>query len=229
MTFGIKKGADLNAYKTTCEEINQSMHVISKKVKEKQLTLDQAKQEIVLIVAQKNPWQFVNVYDVAPETIIDLSGGGLHHSWEEDPGYPLGNVLYEVQQDVMDPVSTIRSFDQGKIMDDGSIREIQIDDYFIHLDRSEDRNTYIPSQVEEGEILFSTPHYSLSRLAVNAERPMQTESSFHHLFVKEGEVEVIAGKDVLNVTRGHSCFVPQGITYSIVPKHPSIVLQTFLC
>jgi len=227
MTFGIKKGTNTAHYRQTCEQIETYMKELSKNILKQKKTHEQAQKEASEFIREKNPWQYVNVYDVSAETLIDLSGGGLHHSWEEDPLNPLGNVVYEVQQDVMDPVSTIRSFDQGKILADGSVREIHIDDYFHHLDLDEKRNTYIPTQVED-QHLFSTPHYSLSRLAINSDQPMKTESSFHHLFVKEGEIIVASPKGRVEVTRGHSCFVPLGVEYIISPKHPSIVLQTFV-
>ena len=228
ITLGIKKGADMTRYKQVCKEIELHMKDVSAQIRAGRITLEDAKHQAHAFITAKDPWQFVNVYNVAPETLIDLSGGGLHHSWEEDEDNPLGNVVYEVQQDVMDPVSTIRSFDQGKIMEDGTIREIHIDDYFTYLDQSEERNTYIPTQGGEGELLFTNPHYSLARLAVNVDRPMHADTSFHHLFVKEGEVKVIAGKDEIVITRGHSGFIPKGVTYVIHPDHPSIVLHTFL-
>lgn len=229
ITFGIKKGADIAEYKTTCFEIEKKMKELSHKVINNNLSLKEAKEEALIFIKEKNPWQFVNVHEVKKRDIVDLSGGGLHHSWEEDiEACPMGNVLYEVQQDVMDPVCTIRSFDQGKFKEDGSIREIHIGDYFKYIDLDEKRNTLTVKENMDG-VLFNTPYYSLSLFSFTKKSIMESSTSFHHLFVQEGEVVITDSLgNGLTVGQGHSCFVPQGITYEINPKIPSEILLTFL-
>lgn len=227
ITFGIKKGADINEYKKTCLEIEKKMKELSVLIINKSISLDEARKSASLYIQEKNPWQFVNVCEVKKGDSVDLSGGGLHHSWEEDEEkYPLGNILYEVQQDVMDPVSTIRSFDQGKIMDNGSIRKIQIEEYFKHLDLNEERNTLRSGKSDV--ILFNTPYYSLNRIVVSNKITQSAEGSFHHLFVKTGSIIVESTDGKVLVTRGHSCFIPKGITYTIDSTEESVVLQTFV-
>lgn len=228
ITFGIKKGIHLNAYKETCIHIDNTMKKLSKMIIEKKLTFAEAKIEAKAFIVEKNPWQYVNVQEVQKGDVVDLSGGGLHHSWEEDAEkLPLGNVLLEVQQDEMDPVSTIRSFDQGKFLKDGTIREIQIETYFKHLDTSEQRNTLRTQQNDE--ILLNTPYYSLNKINVEKKMDIKTETSFHHLFVKEGSIIVGSENGDLFVSRGHSCFIPRGITYTIEEtSEKSEVLQTYI-
>jgi hypothetical protein len=223
ITFGVKKGVDVDKYKTTCIAIDNEMKKLSEQVRSGSLTLSQAKQKAKEQIAIQNPWQFVNVHEVKKGDVVDLSGGGLHHSWEEDENSTQGNIVYEVQQDVMDPVSTLRSFDQGKIKEDGTIREIQIEKYFEYLDSNEKRNALSLKESANGN-LFDTPFYSLSLLSLSGKKKMESASSFHHLFVKEGEIEV----DNLVVGKGHSCFVPQGTQYEINSKTNSEVLLTFL-
>lgn len=228
ITYGIKRGVDIAKYKETCVLINEEMKRLSKMVIEKKITLAKAKEEASIYITEKNPWQFVNVHTVNKGDIVDLSGGGLHHSWEEDVSNPLGNILYEVQQDVMDPICTIRSFDQGKFKDDGTIREIHIDDYFTHIDLDEKRNTLITQKNEKG-VLFDTPYYSLSLLSINNEITMESATSFHHLFVQRGKIQVKGIKEnIITVGRGHSCFIPQGVQYTINSTGTSDVLLTFL-
>jgi len=229
ITFGLKKGADISKYKETCIAINNEMKKLSDKVVGKLITREQAEQEAKKCIAEKNPWQFVNVYQVKKGDVVDLSGGGLHHSWEEDStNYPLGNIVYEVQQDVMDPVSTLRSFDQGKIKEDGTIREIQIEKYFESLDCDEKRNKLVAQKNENG-VLFDTPYYSLSLLGLSENKKMESSTSFHHLFTQTGKIMVkdTIGNEVV-VGTGHSCFIPQGVQYEILPQEPSEVLLTFL-
>jgi len=229
ITFGVKKGINIQKYKETCVAINETIKKLSEMIIEQSLSREQAQKEANAFIKEKNPWQFVNVHEVKKGDIVDLSGGGLHHSWEEDiEGYPMGNVLYEVQQDVMDLVCTIRSFDQGKFKEDGSIREIHIDDYFKYIDLDEKRNTLAVKENEDGA-LFDTPYYSLSLFTISKKQAMESSTSFHHLFIQEGEVTITdsIGNEV-TVGQGHSCFMPQGITYEINPKIQSEVLLTFL-
>lgn len=229
ITFGVKKGIDINKYKETCISINDMMKKLSEMVVKKATSIEQAQEKAKTFIKEKNPWQFVNVCEVKKGDIVDLSGGGLHHSWEEDMiNYPLGNILYEVQQDVMDPICTIRSFDQGKFKDDGTIREIHIDDYFKYLDLDEKRNTLTIEKNTNGK-LFDTPHYSLSLLSLSKTEKMQSSTSFHHLFVQTGNILVKDGaNNTVTVGEGHSCFIPKGITYEVIPQTNSEVLLTFL-
>ncbi|MFZ2206772.1 MAG: hypothetical protein WA061_04085 [Microgenomates group bacterium] len=229
ITFGLKKGVDIDEYKNCCFEINNKMKELSSLVVEKSMTRAQADQLAREFITEKNPWQFVNTHIVKKGDVVDLSGGGLHHSWEEDlSACPQGNILYEIQQDVMDPVSTIRSFDQGKFKEDGTIRDIQIDDYFKHIDQDEKRNTLSIEKKEDGQ-LFDTPFYSLTSLKLEADKNMKSTSSFHHLFVKDGSIEVVdESGESIQIGRGHSCFIPQGIRYVIHPKIQGELLLTYL-
>ncbi len=228
ITFGIKKGTDIGKYKNTCFRIEKKMKELSHKVMSNNLSVREAKEEALMFIREENPWQFVNVCEIKKGDVVDLSGGGLQHSWEEDENkYPLGNVLYEVQQDVMDPVSTIRSFDQGKIMQDGSIREIQIEEFFKHLDISEQRNTFAERK-NNNSLLFDTPHYSLNKIDVSKKTTLSSISSFHHLFVQNGAISVESEEGSVFVSQGHSCFIPKGIIYTIDTSGVSEVLQTYM-
>jgi len=226
MTFGIKKGADMNAYKETCFSIDNTMKKLSEMIIQNKLTRERAGQEAILCVQENNPWQYVNIHEVKKGDIVDLSGGGLHHSWEEDKmRFPLGNIVFEVQQDEMDPISTIRSFDQGKFLENGTVRKIQIDTYFKYLDMNEQRNT-LKMQQKNNTVLFNTPYYSLKKLEIEKKMEMKTEMSFHHLFVKEGVVSIRSENGEIYATQGHSCFIPQGIIYTIEASVKSELLQT---
>ncbi|MFH0773539.1 MAG: hypothetical protein V1922_04480 [bacterium] len=228
ITFGIKKGTDINIYKETCFSIDDTMKKLSEMIIKKSLTFMQAQQEATVYIQEKNPWQYVNMHTVKSEDVVDLSGGGLHHSWEENiKNLPQGNILYEVQQDEMDPTSTIRSFDRGKFLDDGTVRATQIDAYFKYLDTDEERNT-LKTQQKNSAILFATPHYSLKKLEIEKKLEMKTETSFHHIFVKKGSTSLRSEGGELFVSEGHSCFIPQGVPYTIEVSEKSTLLQTSL-
>lgn len=228
ITFGIQKGANTQEYKSSCERINAEMKSLSAAVKTGSMTVADARDKMKQCIAHENPWQYVNVHYIPADGVVDLSGGGLHHSWEEDAkACPQGNVVYEVQQDVMDPECTLRSFDQGKIMDDGSIRTIHIDDYFRHLDTDEKKNTLTLSAGKDG-ILFNSPHYKLNKISLSNKTEMVAKDSFHHLFVKSGRIRVYGGGVSLTVGSGHSCFIPSETQYTLNPEEESVILQTYI-
>ena len=232
ITLGIKKGINPEDYKQVCKDIETTMKQLSQEVIDHKKTLEQASAEAKNIVHSKNPWQFINQYHVDANTLLDLSIGGLHHSWEEDPNSVLGNVLYEVQQDVADEFCTLRSFDQGKIKADGTVRTITIDDYFRFLDADEQHNAFefALKTATEGTRLLTTKNYCMDVVTLQNESQSEITDSFVHLFVKEGDISVKTATGSVRVTKGHSCFVPQCCgSYIIVPhQQNSTVIKTFI-
>jgi mannose-6-phosphate isomerase class I len=178
-----------------------------------------------------NPWQYVNVHSVDQYSLLDLSIGGIHHSWEEDENLPNGNIVYEVQQDVMDDFCTLRSFDQGKIKDDGTIRTIHIDDYFQFLDVTEEHNTIdFALRRRQGTNLLKTPYYSMDELQISDKTQVQVGESFDHLFVLSGVARVTYADTTLTIGKGHSCFVPWKVgSYTLEPvQGNTTVLKTYI-
>ena len=231
-TLGLKKGINIDDYKNACLKIDEKMKSLSNKILNKQMNLDEAKEIAKEFIKTINPWQFINVLEIKKNQIMDSGNGGIHHSWEEDLiKFPNGNVLYEVQQDVMDPVSTIRAFDKGKFKSDGSIRELHIEDYFKYLDIS-DENNYIEKMFpkKQGSNLITKKYYKLDLLEVADELTKKIEGSFIHLFVKSGKVTISAGEGEVILTRGHSCFISEKIdTYKIRSiSEKSELLKTFV-
>lgn len=232
VTFGIKKGADLSTYKAVCVAIDQKTTELSSRVMQNTLSHKEAVEQLKEFIKSQNPWKFVNVHKVKKHTIVDLSAGGIHHSWEEDPvSCPGGNILYEVQLDVTDDESTIRSFDKGKMQKDGTVRTIHIDDYFTYLDTQPENNDLtLATQKRSGQSLFQTPYYSLDTINLTKEVVSENTTSFVHLFVVEGEVEVETADHTIEVGKGHSCFIPFGVrSYSLTPLQPTTsVLKTYI-
>lgn len=232
ISLGIKEGIDVNEYQKTCEEIDTFMHEISDKVQLGEVTLDDAREQAQAFVHQKNPWQFVNRYVMDKHALIDLSMGAIHHSWEENrEETPLGNIIYEVQLDASDDEATIRSFDQGKIKDDGTVRDMTISDYFEHLDTDPEHNTlkYVTRHAD-GEKLLRTRFYSVDLLKITSNSQLSTLNSFHHLYVRDGDVSVTAGGTTIRVTRGHSCFIPSSVKEYEISSNSgeSVILKTFV-
>jgi mannose-6-phosphate isomerase class I len=168
-----------------------------------------------------NPWQYVNTVPVPKDQLVDLSAGGLHHSWEEDPVQaPHGNVLYELQAEALDDISTFRSFDKGKLEPDGSLRALQIDEYFKAIDRDPKANdpaTHMqkPKLIRQDHghslhRLMTSRHYTLDKLTLNAASAVFEDklTRFLHLFVKTGRVKISANAHSVTVGTAHSCFIP---------------------
>jgi hypothetical protein len=229
ITFGIQNNTNLGTYRDICEQIDAGMHDLSAKVKDGKLSLAEARKKAEELVAKANPWQFVNRLETAKYDVVDLSGGGIHHSWEENPNRALGNVVYEVQLDVMDPISTIRAFDQGKIKDNGDVRSLNIEDYFRYLDTDPSRNDVSNArQKPNGEQVLKSMYYRMEEIAIDKPRSFDTGNSFAHIFVREGRIRVDGGSPSLRVGSGHSCFVPREVgRFSIVSDGlPSVILKT---
>lgn len=232
ITCGIKAGTDVDDYKKTCHLINDKMKELSTKVQNGTLSLDSAKTEAKTYIQELNPWQFVNCHETKKYDLIDLSEGGIHHSWEENKEkHPLGNIVYEVQMDVMDPFCTIRSFDQGKIKEDGTIREIHIDDFFAAIDTDPEHNDINNlRKTRQGNTLLRTPNYALDIFEISDKMMDNTADSFCHLYVRDGEIEVQTDGGSVHMTQGHSCFLPAALgEYEIEALNgDAVVLKTFI-
>jgi len=211
VTMGIKKGANVNDYKKVCLKIDEKMKLLSNEIISKKITVDDAKKIAQDFIKKINPWQFINVIKINKNQIVDSGNGGIHHSWEEDLiKFPNGNVLYEVQQDVMDPISTLRAFDKGKFKSDGTIRELHIEDYFKYLDSSEENNDLSKMfPLKQGTRIITKKYYKLDLLEIDTNLEQNTDGSFVHLFVKNGKVTISAGEGEVILTKGHSCFISE--------------------
>jgi mannose-6-phosphate isomerase class I len=231
ISCGIKKETNITAYKEVCVNIEEKMRELSREIMQGNKNIDMARQEAQKYIRSQNPWQFVNVYKTNKFDLIDLSEGGVHHSWEENPSLPLGNIVYEVQMDVMDEFCTIRGFDQGKIKDDGTIREIHVEDYLKYMDTSNEMNdiTHL-KRTRIGDNLLQTPYYSLDIVEVTNKTSVKIQDSFQHLYVQEGDIEVISVDGAVRLTTGHSCFIPFGIKEYDIKTNltKSIVLKTYI-
>lgn len=218
LTFGIKKGIDINEYKETCIKVDNYMHELSEKIKSGEMKLEDARMKAKEFVSENDPHKYVNLHRAKKYEIFDPSLGGIHHSWEENKDEcPLGNVVFEVQEDVMDPAATIRSFDQGKIKDDGTVRDLNIDDYFKYLDTDPTHNdANLNKGNREGNRVVTTPYYCLDEISINGVEEFKTGKSYVYIFVRDGEIEVEGNGVKLRLQRGFSCFIPKSVvSYSV--------------
>jgi len=231
ITLGLAPGADTSQYKNICVEIDIFMHDLSHRIINGELSLELARLEADEFIHKKNPWQFVNKYTVKKHDLIDLSMGAIHHSWEEDmDNAPLGNIVFEVQIEASDDEATIRSFDQGKIKDDGSVRKLAIDDYFDHLDSDPAHNDIsFLKRSRNNNNLLSTVFYTVDIVEPEEKTIVQTEGKYHHLYIRDGRISVKGGDVALIVGKGHSCFIPSSLDqYTIEPVEAnSTVLKTY--
>lgn len=231
ITLGIKPGIDWQAYRHAVTAVAAGMETIGRQIQDGTLPYDQAQPLIRTLLQRHDPWQFVNTLAPEADQLIDLSGGGLHHSWEEDSiRAPQGNVLYELQLDALDNVSTIRCFDKGKVGTDGTVRILQVDDYFELIDRSahtnnpatHSRQPKAVSQKSEYTVdqLLRSPYYNLDKLTLGSVGAAFTDNPgrMRHLFVKHGAVTVSAGRQDIRVERSHSCFIPAAAPYSVTSR-----------
>ena len=218
---------------------------MSRKILSQEIDIKKGREIAQKISKKYNLWKYVNVCSAKKNDIIDLSQAGVHHSWEEDEKkFPHGSIIYELCFDVMDPVSALRSFDKAKIRDDGTLRELSIEDYFRYIEtdprENNPQNHFIKSKViakkenfEMSQIL-RTKYYNLDRIKIkakNIKHSFSLESSFHHLFVASGKILISSAGQKVEISHGHSCFLPSILgTYEIKSESRGKceVLKTFV-
>ncbi len=224
ITLGVKPETDWKVYQDEITTLHAQITAIAQSVQEQKKSFEIAKKEIDILVKATDPWKYVNVLPVHGETLIDLSPCGIHHSWEEDlEKAPLGNIVYEIQLDVMDDVSTIRNFDKGKMDPTGKIRPLQIEDYYKFIDRTPEANnpeTHMRKamMMEENESmtherLLESKYYSMDKVKFKKIGAQFSKSidAFQHVFVKTGSVVLFAASISLTITAGHAAFIPAGV------------------
>ncbi len=248
-TLGLKPGINPAVYRVCCERIEAEVAKVAAEVKSNKTTYDAAQTHLVEYIAMENPWQYVNVVTIHAGQMVDLSRGGVHHSWEADlQNFPLGNCLYEIQVDRMDAVSTTRSFDQGKLKSDGSFRPISIVEYFANLDSSPQSNDlhqliqwpkpirrdadHDPGGVYE---IARTPYYVLLLVKLTKHfstyMPQECRDKFSHVFVRRGPVGVSASDVSLELPEGTSYLMPaemDGYMFGMTHSTDAEVLIAYL-
>lgn len=238
-TLGIKQGADLAQYKRACLEIEALSIELSRHIKEGELDVATARQQLNTFIDERHPRQFVNLVDVPRGSVVNLWEGGIHHSWEADNTVPHGNIVFEVQLSVKDERSTMRSFDQGNIKDSGDLRPVHIEDYFqalnsSPLDNHPNKLVTQPQGHAEGPTRYTTvcrtPYYQLEQIEFIAGGSVTREtSSFHHLYVHDGEARIEWRDQVFDIKSGRSVFIPAACsTYILNSSAGSVVLETSL-
>ena len=132
-TFGLKPETSYADYSNVLRTIDGLMHRLSDEVTSGKKTVQAARAEAAAEIEALKPMSFINIVDAKTDDIVDLTAGGIHHSWEEDNvNYPEGNLVYEVQVDVQDEYCSMRGFDKGKILDDGTLRATHVDNFNQH-------------------------------------------------------------------------------------------------
>lgn len=244
-TLGIQDKKKLGAYKKACKEIEAYMISLSQKVQSENLTIKEARELAKTFCKKAHIDQYVHTVVIPKQSIVDLHYGGIHHSWEEDTKtIPQGNILYEVQVDVPDQVSTLRSYDKGKLQDDGTIRELQIDDYFKHVDTAKEMNEPEALIQQAKKIvldkslavtpIFNTPYYKTDEVTFQHElAPEYTstrQETFHHIFALSGTIHYHDNSIDLTIREGHSAFVPARVGQYVLKTtgKSATVLKTYL-
>jgi mannose-6-phosphate isomerase class I len=201
--------------------------------------VDDARAQAHQRIQTLDPYAYVNLVEAQADDIVNLTAGGIHHSWEQDDlRYPDGNLVYEVQLDVPDDLCSMRGFDKGKFLDDGSIRATHVADYLqtivqdpAHNDLS--RHIRRPLVMEDlgdakTEMLFHTPYFNLDRVMIASGGSLRRSlaGGFHHAFVHQGEATV---GDV-TLEQGRSYVIPAALgEYTLKAGNmPATLLLTYL-
>lgn len=238
-TFGLKAGTDFEAYSRVLHTMDDEMGRLSREVKSGRFSVEEARAQAQQRIQALDPFAYVNLVEAQADDVIDLTAGGIHHSWEQDDArFPDGNLVYEVQIDVPDERCSMRGFDKGKLLDDGGLRPTHVADYLATIERDPAHNELSrhirkPQVVEDThggktEAIFRTPYFHTDRLTVNAGNslPQSLADGFHHLFVHTGTATV-AGR---TLAQGRSYVLPAALgEYAIAAgDKEAVLLKTYL-
>lgn len=237
-TFGVRPDKSFDDFSKALHAIDDEMHRLSAEVKASKISLADAKKTAQALIKDLDPYQYVHVLEAETDQIIDLTAGGIHHSWEEDNArFPDGNLVYEVQVDVPDERCSMRGFDKGKFLDDGSLRPTHVADYLATIERDAEHNELSrhvskPQVISEGsgakvEKLFRTPYFNLDRIGVAAGSTYTEDASggFHHLFVHSGNAKTLGA----DLKQGQSYIIPASAgRYEIQADEPVVIFKTYL-
>ena len=202
-TFGLKAGTDFEAYSRVLHTIDDEMGRLSREVLGGRFTVEEARTQAKQRIQTLDPFAYVNLVEAQTDDVIDLTAGGIHHSWEDDSArFPDGNLVYEVQVDVPDSKCSMRGFDKGKILDDGTLRPTHVKDYLATINQDAAHNQ-LSQHIRKPEVitdnngakvesLFRTAHFNTDRLtlAAGASLAQSLADGFHHVFVHTGTATV---------------------------------------
>ena len=238
-TFGLKAGTDAAAYSRVLHSIDEEMHRLSEEIKNGRRTVDDARAQAHQRIQTLDPYAYVNLVEAETDDVIDLTAGGIHHSWEQDDArFPDGNLVYEVQLDVPDELCSMRGFDKGKFLDDGGTRPTHVADYLATIEPDPlhnelHRHIRKPQVMEDlgdakTEMLFHTPYFNLDRLTVAPGYGLgqSLAGGFHHLFMHQGAARV--GDATL--AQGRSYVIPavMGEYTLVAAAAQTVILKTYL-
>ena len=238
-TFGLKAGTSFEAYSRVLHRIDGEMERLSEEVKSGKRTVEDARAQAHQCIQTLDPYAYVNVVEAHTDDIVDLTAGGIHHSWEQDDArFPDGNLVYEVQIDVPDNLCSMRGFDKGKFQDNGRLRPTHVADYLGTIEQDPAHNDLSqhvqkPSIIAEGpgvkvEKLFRTPYFCTDRLTLAAGQslPQPLDDGFHHLFLHAGTATV--GDATLE--QGRSYVLPAALgEYTLTAgDKDTVILKTYL-
>jgi mannose-6-phosphate isomerase class I len=216
-TFGLKAGTDFEAYSRVLHTIDDEMGRLSREVESGRFSVEEARAQAKQRIQVLDPFAYINLVEAKTDDVIDLTAGGIHHSWEQDDvRFPNGNLVYEVQIDVPDENCSMRGFDKGKLLDNGGLRPTHVADYLATIEQDPEHNELSrhirkPEVIAEGqgsktESLFRTPYFNTDRVTVTAGAllPQSLADGFHHLFVHSGTATVAGW----TLVQGHSYVLP---------------------
>lgn len=237
-TFGLSMERSFEEFANALVEIDVEMRRLSDEAVAGKISVNKARAVAREFIAARNPYQYINMIKAHTDDIVDLTAGGIHHSWEEDSDrYPDGNLVYEVQIDVQDEYCSMRGFDKGKFLDDGKLRATHVADYLATIEQDSyhnDLRLHIKKPLIVGEAfgartesVFRTPYFWLDRITLgeNASSVQSSNLEFHHLFVFDGMLKI--GDDTLG--KGESYLIPGSVGwYRMSASHGAVVFKTYL-
>ena len=150
---------------------------------------------------------------------VFVQGGCVH-------AIDAGSLILEIQQNSN---TTYRVDDWGRVGNDGKPRELHIEQAMNVIDWN---NTADPRCTPQSfgaiDLIQECAHFRLEKINLNGsiETPLDG-STFHALFIAEGELQLQWESDTMTATKGTSILIPAALRgYTLIGK--AIILRTLL-
>jgi mannose-6-phosphate isomerase len=182
-----------------------------------------SKERFMEAVANGTSGETIRAIPVQKDSAVFVRGGQVHAIDE-------GCLILEIQQNSN---TTYRIYDWGRMGNDGKPRELHIDQATNVINWDDNANPRVKSELLVDTDTFKCwevlqcKYFRLEKLFFSAplEVPMDG-TTFHALFVAEGEAEISWGDETLSTAAGTSILVPAALPAYTLEGHATVLRVT---
>ena len=181
------------------------------------------KESFLQAVAEGTSGETMRAVPVQKDSAVFVRGGSVHAIDE-------GCLILEIQQNSN---TTYRIYDWGRMGNDGKPRELHIDQAINVINWDNNANPQIePELIVDTDTfkcweVLQCEYFRLEKLIFSAPlEVLMDETTFHALFVAEGEAEISWGDETLSAPAGTSILVPAALPAYTLEGHATVLRTT---